>query len=170
MGIKHDYNWVLRIVKEYKRKLEEIDTEKWQATPPIQGWSYSEVYYHIFDASLLSLLQLNDSAEGKGKVEPTAFAVQFILFLGMLPPGKKFKAPKQLLERLKKVSKAEVLQMIGSFLNQLELAYPKIKSADLSIKAAHPKMGYLNAAHWLRFIGVHLNHHLKQLNRIDKSF
>jgi hypothetical protein len=170
MGIKKDYEWVQQVVKKYKAKLEEIDDSVWQTTPPIQGWSYSEVYYHIFDASMLSLLQLNDCAVGKGKVKPTAFAVKFILFIGMLPPGKKFVAPKTLTDRLKKVGKDEVLQMIETFLKQLQLAYPKIRSADLSIKAAHPKMGYLNAAHWLRFIGIHLNHHLKQLNRIDKSF
>jgi hypothetical protein len=170
MGIERDYQWIQRIVNKYKTKLEEIDDSLWHTTPPIQGWSYSEVYFHIFDASLLSLLQLGNSAEGRGKVKPTAFVVKCILFFGMLPPGKKFKAPEMLLERLKKVSKGEVLQMVEAFLNQLEQAYPKVKSADLSIKAAHPKMGYLNAAHWLTFIGIHLNHHLKQLNRIEKSF
>jgi glycosyltransferase involved in cell wall biosynthesis len=30
--------------------------------------------------------------------------------------------------------------------------------------------GYLNAKQWLRFIEIHLNHHLKQLNRIENSF
>jgi hypothetical protein len=170
MGVKHNYLWVQQIVQNYQLKLRDINEAQWQQTPAIGGWSYAEVYYHIFDASMLSLLQLIDSAEGKGKVKPTAFRVKAILFLGMLPPGKRFKAPKLLTERLRKVSKNEILQMIETFLDRLEMAFQKIKSADLSIKAPHPVMGYLNSQHWLRFIGIHLNHHLKQLNRIEKSF
>ena len=170
MGTKSDYRWVQDIVGKYKSKLEEIDDSVWQVTPPIEGWSYSEVYFHIFDASQLSLLQLLVSAEGRGKVKPTAFMVKLILACGMLPPGKRYKAPKTLTDRLKILSKEEILLMLERFSQQLDIAYPKINGADLSIKAAHPVMGYLNAKHWLRFIGIHLNHHWKQLNRIEKSF
>jgi hypothetical protein len=170
MGAENDYKWIQQIVEKYKLKLKKIDDATWHATPPILGWSYSEVYFHIFDASSLSLLQLTDSAEGKGKVKPTAFAVKFILFLGMLPPGKKFVAPKTLIDRLQKLSKEEILVMMDEFLAKLSVGFPKIKKADLSIKTPHPKMGYLNAEHWLKFIAIHLDHHLKQLNRIEKSF
>jgi hypothetical protein len=170
MGLKSDYKWIQKIVEQYQLKLQMIDDSVWHTTPPIQGWSYSEVYFHIFDASTLSLLQLVDSAEGKGKVKPTAFIVKLILFMGMLPPGKKFVAPKTLTDRLKKLSKEEITAMMDEFLSKLSLAFPKIQKADLSIKTPHPKMGYLNAGHWLRFIAIHLNHHLKQLNRIEKSF
>ena len=170
MSAESDYHWIQRIVAQYRNQLIGIDDTHWSATPPIQGWSYSEVYFHIFDASTLSLAQLIGSAEGKGKVKPTAFVVKLILFLGTFPPGKKFKAPKMLVERLKKISKEEALDMMDTFLLQLELAFAKLKNADLAIKTPHPKMGYLNAHHWLRFIGIHLNHHLKQLKRIEKSF
>ena len=170
MGVKSDYKWIQHIVEQYQLKLQKIDDSLWHTTPPINGWSYSEVYFHIFDASMLSLLQLISSAEGKGKVKPTAFVVKLILFAGMLPPGKKFVAPKTLTDRLKQLTKEELSLMINEFLKELSLALPKILKADLTIKTPHPKMGYLNAGHWLRFIAIHLNHHLKQLNRIEKSF
>ncbi|MBC7567402.1 MAG: DinB family protein [Pedobacter sp.] len=170
MGAISDYRWIQQIVDKYKAKLKKIDDAQWQVTPPIHGWSYSEVYYHIFDASILSLIQLTESAEGRGKSKPTAFAVKLILFLGMLPPGKRFTAPKTLAERVKKVEKDDMLVLMEVFLKQLQTAYPKLKKADLSIKAPHPKMGYLNPNHWLRFIAIHLNHHLKQLQRIEKSY
>ena len=170
MGVESDYKWIQNIIGQYQLKLQKIDDLKWHTMPPIQGWSYSEVYFHIFDASSLSLLQLIASAEGKGKVKPTAFVAKLILFMGMLPPGKKFVAPKTLTERLKKLSKEEISTMMDEFLVRLSLAFPQIRNADLSIKTPHPRMGYLNAEHWLRFIAIHLNHHLKQLNRIEKSF
>jgi len=53
---------------------------------------------------------------------------------------------------------------------QLAQAYPKVKNANPKIKTKHPVIGYLNAKQWLRFIEIHLNHHLKQLKRIENSF
>ena len=170
MSAVSDYHWIQRIVEQYRDQLIAIDDAHWLATPPIGGWSCSEVYFHIFDASVLSLVQLTGSAEGSGKIKPTAFVVKLILFLGAFPPGKKFKAPKNLVERLKRVSKEEASDMMDTFLSQSELAFATLKNADPAIKTPHPKMGYLNAQHWLRFIGIHLNHHLKQLKRIEKSF
>jgi hypothetical protein len=73
-------------------------------------------------------------------------------------------------ERVKKITPAAAQQFITDFELQLALAYPKIKNADPKIKAKHPVLGYLNAKHWLRFIEIHLKHHLEQLKRIENSF
>ena len=170
MSLSGDYKWIQSITEKYKLKLTSISDEQWQRTPPIGGWSYSEVYFHIFDSSILTNQTMLDSAAGNGENKPTHFMVKMILFTGMLPPGKKFKAPKRLAERLKKISKTEALELIEDFLRQLEAGFPNLKHASSIVKTLHPRMGYFNAFQWLRFMGIHLNHHLKQLNRIEKSF
>ncbi|RZK80346.1 MAG: DinB family protein [Pedobacter sp.] len=170
MSLKGNYQRIKKIIEKYLTKLESISDEQWQATPPIGGWSYCEVYFHIFDSSILTNQTMLDSATGNGEKKPTHFIVKLILFMGVLPPGKKFKAPKRLAERLKKVSKAEARQLIENFLKQLEAGFPQLIHADPTIKTPHPRMGYFNAFQWLRFMGIHLNHHLKQLDRIEKSF
>jgi hypothetical protein len=164
------YRSLHQIIAGYRAKLAITDEERFAITPPIGGWSYSEVYSHIFDASLLSLLALQKAAMGEGKESPTHFAVKLILFFGSLPPGKKYKVPKQLEERVKKISKLEAEEFITAFEIKLAELYPTLEQADPKSKTKHPRMGYLNAAHWLRFIEVHLKHHLKQLQRIEKSF
>lgn len=159
-----------KIVNAYKSKLAHYDDEVFQLTPPINGWSYSEVYSHIFDASLLSLIALENSAQGKGEKEATHFAVKVILFLGAFPPSQKYKVPKRLIDRVKKITKAEALDFILEFEESLSKIYPLVATADRTIKTKHPRLGYLNAKQWLRFIEIHLKHHLKQLVRIEDSF
>lgn len=159
-----------KITATYKSKLYSYADEIFEVTPPITGWSYSEVYSHIFDASLLSLIALENSINGKGEDHPTNFAVKLILFFGSFPPAKKYKVPKRLIDRVKKISKDEALDFILEFEKALAKIYPFVAKADKRLKTKHPRLGYLNAEQWLRFIEIHLKHHLKQLVRIEKSF
>ncbi|WP_316764267.1 DinB family protein [Pedobacter aquatilis] len=158
------------IIDAYKAKLSSYPEEIFELTPPINGWSYSEVYSHIFDSSLLSLIALENSAKRKGENKPTHFVVKLILLLGSLPPAKKYKVPKRLVERVKKISKTEAMDFILEFEKALNDNYPLVANASENCKTKHPRLGYLNAKQWLRFIEIHLKHHLKQLVRIEKSF
>ncbi|MES2417325.1 MAG: DinB family protein [Bacteroidota bacterium] len=161
---------ILNAVSQYQLKLATQNEAKFQETPAIGGWSYSEVYSHIFDSSLLSLRALQACIKGNGLVKPTPFGARLVLFFGKLPPGKKYKVPRRLAERVKKIDLITAQQLINDFELQLAKVYPLMGKADLKIKIEHPRLGYLNATQWLRFIVIHLKHHLKQLTRIEKSF
>ena len=164
------YSSLKKISSAYRATLHDIPDADFQLTPSIGGWSYSEVYCHIFDSSLLSLIALQNCIIGKGKHKPTALAVKLILLYGSLPPMIKYKVPKFLEPRVIKISKEKAEEFIGRFMIQLEANYKTIDHADPNIKNKHPRLGYLNADQWLRFIEIHLKHHLKQLKRIEKSF
>ncbi|MEJ5961238.1 DinB family protein [Pedobacter immunditicola] len=164
------FSSIHHLTEAYRTKLSTIDDEQFQLTPSVGGWSYSEVYSHIFDSSILSLKAMENCLEGKGKKHSTAFIVKIILFLGYLPPGRKYKVPQKLESRVKKMTKVEAEELIQRFAQQLEPDYKKMGKARADIKTPHPRLGYLNARQWLRFIEIHLKHHLKQLKRIENSF
>lgn len=161
---------IQKIVGKYKVKLASVNDEEFQQTPPIGGWSYSEVYAHIFDSSLLSLLAVQKCLNGDGVAEKTSLGTKAVLFFGMLPPGKRYKVPKRLTDRVKKINLAAGQHFIDDFELQLAKTLSLFEKVDSSLKIAHPRLGFLNAKQWLRFIEIHLNHHLKQLSRIEKSF
>ena len=161
---------IQHLVNAYKTRLASYPDNIFQRTPSIGGWSYSEVYSHIFDSSLLSVIALQNCIKGKGEDKPTHFVVKLILFFGSFPPAKKYKVPKRLEERVKRISRTEALDFILEFEEALAHAYPDISKADKHCKNKHPRLGYLNAKQWLRFIEIHLKHHLKQLIRIEESF
>lgn len=170
MNIGRIYSALHQLVDAYRKRLGAISDDEFSSTPPIGGWSYSEVYSHIFDSSLLSLEALAQCLHGKGEDRPTALAARLILFAGMLPPGLKFKVPKRLASRVKVISKLEAAAFMDQFLEKLSALEPEISHASAHVKTPHPRFGYLNARQWLRFTEVHLNHHLKQLKRIEKSY
>jgi hypothetical protein len=163
------YQSITKLVEAYKAKLVDQTEEGFIQTPPQGGWSYSEVYSHIFDSSLLSLIALNNCIKNNGEVKSTHFVVKMILFFGSFPPNKKYIVPKRLAERVKKINLMAAHQFITDFELQLIKTLPDIDGANSKIKTKHPRLGYLNAKQWLRFIEIHLNHHLKQLNRIENS-
>lgn len=164
------YQSILTKVAAYQQMLQKFGPADFQTVPPIGGWSYSEVYCHIFDSSLLSLMAMNNCIKGEGKEKSTHIIVKAILFFGAFPPGRKYNVPEKLAPRVKKIGIAAAQQFITDFSLQLGQAYPKIENANPKIKTKHPVMGYLNAKQWLRFIEIHLNHHYKQLKRIENSF
>ena len=170
MSIEKIYQSILKTAAAYRQKLNGFAATNFQLEPPIGGWSYSEVYAHIFDASLLSLMALNNCINGEGKNKPTTFVVKLILFFGSLPPGRKYKAPAKIAARVKKISVTAAQQFITDFELQLAQTFPKIGNANPKMKVKHPVLGYLDAKQWLRFIQIHLNHHYKQLKRIENSF
>jgi hypothetical protein len=161
---------IKKICADYTLRLEKISPANFQLIPPIGGWSYSEVYQHIFDASILSLIPMEECIHGNAVKKPTVFAVKLILFFGMFPPAKRFKVPARLALRVKKIDHEEARMWISKFRLQLDADYPLISSANPHLRTLHPRLGYLNASEWLRVIEIHLKHHLKQLKRIEKSF
>ncbi|WP_199119094.1 DinB family protein [Pedobacter sp. ASV28] len=170
MKVNPVHQSIIKTIEAYKTKLNSIVEPDFQTAPPMGGWSYSEVYSHIFDASLLSLIALNSCIKKEGAIKPTLFIVKLVLFFGMFPPGKKYKAPSKIAARVKKIGITAAQQFITDFELQLVQVIPKIDGADPKIKVKHPVLLYLNAKQWLRFIEIHLKHHLKQLQRIENSF
>lgn len=152
----------------YRSALDKMNESLFSKTPPAGGWSYSEVYSHIFDSNLLSLMAIRNCIKGEGKNQATPFAAKAILFFGRFPPGK-YKVPKRLAERVKKIPVPEAAQLIADFEAQLNSIESTIHQASSRQKIAHPRLGYLNAMQWLRFIDIHMRHHLKQLKRIEKD-
>ncbi|HEY0177827.1 MAG TPA: hypothetical protein VGC08_15700, partial [Pedobacter sp.] len=92
------------------------------------------------------------------------------LCYGSFPPRARYKVPESLVSRVKKITKEEAAAFIEQFSERLEGDYQMIGNAGRDIRNKHPRLGYLNAAQWLRFIEIHLRHHLKQLKRIENSF
>lgn len=170
MNTEHVFSSIQKITFTYKQRLAEISDGNFMRSPDKGGWCYSEVYNHIFDMSLLSLKELEGCLNGQGKKRGTHWFTKLILFFGSFPPMIRFKVPKHLAPRVKKISKEEASDMMMNFMLSLQPFGNQISRADKNLKTVHPRLGYLNAEEWLRFMEIHLKHHLKQLKRIDKSF
>ena len=157
----------------YRTWLDTIPEEQFTETPPKGGWSYAEVYSHILQATLGSSIALerctNDNCKPTKK-GPT-FLGRFMMFTSGFPPVR-VKVPAAVAAKMpvSKISKEEAKNLIIKCRKRVDETSPLIKDSSPASRHKHPRLGMLNAKQWFKFIRIHLQHHLKQLNRIKKKF
>ena len=159
-----------KTLRFYEQFLSKIGEEVFSITPPSGGWSYAEVCSHIINVNYISMIAaekcLNKVAEIKTR-KPD-WRVRLVLFLGKFPPGK-IKAPAAVAESVKKITREEASNLLIKIHKKLDTLNPQYKNFDSHYKVKHPRLGYLNAKHWLRFMVVHTKHHQNQMIRIKRE-
>lgn len=164
-----DKNLVLDSLKFYSAFLKTVNEETFLTTPENGGWSFAEVYAHILSANFLSVVAIercvNKTAEIKTR-KPD-WRVRLVLFLGRFPPVK-YKVPAALEASVKKISKEQAANDLIRLIKKIEEIDKGFAKFNPDYKAKHPRLGYLDAKSWLRFIYVHSKHHQKQIGRIKR--
>lgn len=157
----------------YRTRLDTIPDELFAETPPGGGWSYAEVYSHILQADLGSTIAMERCVNGT--CNPTTSGInwlgRFVLFFRSFPPVK-IKVPEKLASKMPalKLTKEEARNLLVKCRKRVDEVAQAVTDDQPKNRYKHPRMGNLNAGQWLKFILVHTNHHIKQLNRIDKKF
>jgi hypothetical protein len=169
MSLAHTNKSILDTVASYEKLLSSVSEEVFAATPRDGGWSYAEVYAHIFSSNITCIQAIDKCIQGNAiqSSDGMSFPVKLVFFFGRFPPGK-FKVPDRLKDQVRKINKAEAQQLIQRFKNELSQITPKVDSANPDQKLKHPRLGLLNAVKWYEFIDIHTRHHRKQLTRISK--
>lgn len=157
----------------YRAQLDSIPDEQFDAAPGNDGWSFAEVYCHIMQATLGSVLAMERCLHSKKKNTEGGVNILgwLILLTGRFPPVKT-RVPEAVAERMpvQKISKEDARNLIIKCRKRLEEVAPRIRNADATVRFKHPRLGMLNAEQWLKSSRIHLQHHLKQLERIRKKF
>ena len=152
--------------------METITDELFIQTPSGGGWSYAEVYTHILKATIGSSISIEKCVNPK--TEQTTGGLKFfgwyLMLLGRFPPIK-VKVPKGVAEKMpaEKISKEEAEKLLDKCHKRLLMVIPLVNDASKKSRFKHPRLGMLNAEQWFKFIRIHAQHHLKQLDRIDKK-
>lgn len=167
MSIEKTYQRLANALELYRQKLSEYSEEVFAETPEEGSWSYSEVYAHITSSSYLSLRAAQKCAEGSAEDHPEAapFPSRLVLLLGRLPKGRK--VPASIAKNIEKLSKIEAAEKLQKVSDKLEEIRSMIPNAKANQKLPHPRLGYLDAKQWLKFVNIHCWHHIKQLQRIE---
>ncbi|WP_158828715.1 DinB family protein [Mucilaginibacter lacusdianchii] len=155
----------------YRQRLDEISEDQFTETPPDGGWSYAEVYSHILQADLGSSIAAEKCCNKTGVCTDKGlnWKGRMVFLLGSIPPGKR-QAPPEVARLTKKISKEEARNLIVRLRKRVDEIMPLVSHAPSNYKISHPGLGMLNAGQWMKFLRMHTQHHIKQLDRIKKSF
>ena len=156
---------------EYRTRLDAVADEQFDATPASGGWSYAEVYSHIMQATLGSTLALEKcttsacipSTKGRNLMGMAVFTLNTIPIRIKMPPMMAQKNPPQ------KINKEDARNLIVKCRKRINDVFALIHDSSPHKRIKHPRFGMLNARQWFKFILIHLKHHIKQLNRIEKN-
>ena len=172
MNILNEHKAIAQALATYSNKLDAITDEYFWESPPDGGWSFAEVYAHILKATLGSSISLekctNKNAE-KSSNGPSFFGY-YVMVIGKFPPIK-VKVPAAVAEKMpaEKISREEAKKLIDKCHKRISTVLPLLADALPDIRYKHPRLGMLNAQQWFKFIRVHAQHHLTQLDRIERK-
>lgn len=172
MTIEQERRAIEAALDTYRSRLDSIPDELFDVTPPDGGWSYAKVYSHILQANLGSSIAAEKCTMSSCK--PTSKGRSliglFVLTFNRFPPVR-VKTPREIVARnpVKKISKEDARNLIVKCRKRINEIVPLIKNASPYCRIRHPRMGMLNARQWFKFILIHSNHHLKQLDRVEKK-
>jgi hypothetical protein len=156
----------------YRARLDTIPDALFGKTPPSGGWSYAEVYSHIFKANVGCIRAINSCASKACAVASKGLNLAGLFTLGFsrFPPFAA-KQPQQMADRApaEKITKEEARNQLVKLRKLLENIKPAVHQSNRRCRQPHPRLGMLNAGQWLKFIRIHSQHHLKQLDRITRE-
>ena len=172
MNIAKELKAIQTALDNYRSQLDLIPDGQFDITPPKGGWSYAEVYSHIMQATIGSSILLERCTHSTSK--PVKGGInwwgRYVLLTGLFPPVKT-KMPDDVAARLapKKIEKEEAKNLIVKCRRRMDDMAALIISNPSTRRGKHPRLGMLTANQWFKFIRIHLQHHLKQLERIKKQ-
>jgi len=169
MSVSSNKKKINRLLDFYEQYLKTVNEDAFLTSPAHGVWSYSEIYSHVLWVIASSLVAIEQSLNKTSPIKSNQpdWRVRLILFLGILP-GSNLKAPEIVAANVKKISKEEALNKIINIRKRLDTICSEFKKFDLNYKVKHPRLGWLDAKSWLRFIVVHTKHHIKQISRLEK--
>lgn len=172
MNIGETRKKIEEVLDVFRNRLDTIPDDLFTVTPSGGGWSFAEVYSHILQADLGAMMALETCVKNGRPTSAGRSTLGLLVFLfGSLPPWKT-KVPEKLEARIPatKISKEEARNMLIKCRKRINELTPLIRDSSKYCKVKHARLGMLNARQWFRFILMHSEHHLKQLDRVEKKF
>lgn len=130
----------------------------------------AEVYSHVLGANLRGLKAVEYCLTGKA--QPTSVGLneigQKLFEYGSFPPGK-YDAPEALKAVVQNIHKDEAKALVAKNIERI-LEIKGVDEANPDFRIEHPRLGFLTAPQWVKFVLIHSLHHLEQLNRIERGF
>ncbi|UKJ08208.1 DinB family protein [Solitalea lacus] len=158
-------------LQEYESRLDHYSDEVFLLHPEPNAWSLGEVYSHIFVTGLMNLKALELCVEGHGATDTDGLNEfgEKLFALGHFPPGK-YESPESVKSRVQNIHKSEAKELISKVNSRVSaLNISDILQSEENQRIEHPRLGYLNANQWIQFMLIHSNHHLEQLERIERK-
>lgn len=170
---------IFEVIDETRGKLyklvEELSDEQATARSTPDAWTATEIIEHLalIEGRLLQMMTMMlkkaESAGAGSKDAPVEMEPFTLDEFVERSRNEKYTAP-EAVRPSGEVSLADALAKLRRSREELHGLRPRIEATDLSnLTYPHPAFGPLNFYHWLAFIGIHEERHLRQAKNLLAS-
>lgn len=138
-----------------------------QRRPSAGEWSLGQVYQHIIDDTKFFIEQVEACLTANDNSDKEMHEDAKRIFANNSFPAMKLANPNNDINMPQPENKLVLAQQLAAIRNEVtSFNIPDLETCNS--KAKHPGLGYFTALEWLQFAGMHMRHHLRQKERIDK--
>ncbi|MEM7549605.1 MAG: hypothetical protein AAF363_08020 [Bacteroidota bacterium] len=154
--------------------LHKYDADKMSIKPTKKQWCMAELYDHLMKvANTYQLPNFHLCLENGDKLKARKNLRARIIFDLQLLPYRKMKLesfPEEIANsftpEIKK--KPDLLSQFERWIKLVEEESLRLDKIDMAVKHFHPLFGWINAIEWFSLIEIHIRHHTRQKQRIEK--
>ncbi|MCO4293091.1 DinB family protein [Solitalea sp. MAHUQ-68] len=172
MNVTQLLNDLQLALEEYLSRLDHYSDQVFMLQPEVDSWSMAQVYSHVLGTCLMQHKALEICMQGQGLTDTPGLNEmgEKLFALGHFPPGK-YQAPEIVKSRVQNIHKEDAKALAAKLLSRIKaIQSAEVLTADENQRLEHPRLGFLNATQWIHFMLIHSNHHLQQLDRIERKF
>jgi hypothetical protein len=135
--------------------------------PNAGSWSIGQVCMHLLNDTNWFIEQIKICVSNNDNANETMLPFAQTMFANNSFPDERLTNPANI-NMPQPESREKLLQHFIQLKNEMNEAATQIANNTSKGKTKHPGFNYFNADEWLQFAEMHLRHHLKQKERIEK--
>jgi DinB family protein len=147
--------------------IQQYNFEQLCMQPDANSWSIGQVCVHLLNDTNWFIKQIKICLISDDDANETMLPFAQTMFLNNSFPDERLANPANI-NMPQPQSKEVLLQLFINLKKDMNEAAAQIENSKSKGKTKHPGFNYFNAIEWLQFAEMHLRHHLKQKNSIEK--
>lgn len=146
--------------------INKLDFQQLCFQPDDSSWSIGQICVHLLNDTSWFLEQVKICLSNNDNANETMISFAKKMFDVNSFPNEKLANPANA-NMAQPINKEALMQSFINLKKEINHIAIQIENTTSKGKTQHPGFGYFNATEWLQFATMHLNHHLKQKERIE---
>jgi hypothetical protein len=137
----------------------------------LDQYSFDELLYmHLVNETRYYISQMEECLKTNAHAEEKMKEAGVIMFSNNAFPDARIKGEPDSIAKIQQpLSKSKLRQEMSTLKTDMNNLWARNVQQPAVGKTMHPGLGYFNAMEWFQFAEMHLRHHFRQKNRIEKG-
>jgi len=159
-----------KTIDDWISSLDQYSFNELLRKPDPGSWSIGQVYMHLVNETRYYISRVEDClATNDHATEKMKEAGVTMLSNNAFPDARIKGEPDSIAKIQQPLSQSKLRQEMLALKTAMNDLWKRMLKQPTAGKTMHPGLGYFNAMEWFQFAEMHLRHHFRQKNRIEKG-